>query len=64
MDDKSPAGYMLVDEYLSDDFASGCEDDKCLREGKAVNQTRRQKGQLRNWDDKRFRSVLSSTAFP
>ena len=45
MDDKSPAGYMLVDEYLSDDFASGCEDDKRLREGTAVNQTRRQKGQ-------------------
>ena len=43
-----PGGYLLVDEYVSDDFASGCEDDKRLREGTAVNQTRRQKGQLRN----------------
>ena len=23
MDDKNPGGYMLVDEYVSDDFASG-----------------------------------------
>ena len=45
MTDKSPGGYVLVDEYVSDDFASGCEDDKRLRElGTAVSQTRRQKG--------------------
>ena len=44
MADKSPGGYVLVDEYVSGDFASGCEDDRRLREGTAVTQTRRQKG--------------------
>ena len=37
MDDKNPGGYMLVDEYVSNDFASGCEDDKRLRDGTAVS---------------------------
>ena len=37
MDDKNPDGYMLVDEYVSNDFASGCEDDKRLRDGTAVS---------------------------
>ena len=49
-----------MDEYVSDDLASGSEDDKRLRRAReTVGRKRRQAAQLRSEYSKRCRSTLS-----
>ena len=60
--DKSVDGWKVVDEYVSDDLASGSEDDKRLRRAReTVGRKRRQALQRRSDNSKRFRSTLSSS---
>ena len=60
--DKSVDGWKVVDEYVSDDLASGAEDDKRLRRAReTVGRKRRQALQHRSDNSKRFRSTLSSS---
>ena len=60
--DKSVDGWKVVDEYVSDDLASGSEEDKRLRRAReTVGQKRRQALQHRSDHLKRFRTTLSSS---
>ena len=60
--DKSVDGWKVVDEYVSDDLASGSEEDKRLRRVReTVGQKRRQALQHRSDQLKRFRTTLSSS---
>ena len=60
--DKSVDGWKVVDEYVSDDLASGSEDDKRLRRARqTVGRKRKQSAQHRSDYSKRFRSTLSSS---
>ena len=60
--DKSVDGWKVVDEYVSDDLASGSEEDKRLRRAReTVGQKRRQAFQHRSDHLKRFRTTLSSS---
>ena len=60
--DKSADGCKVVDEYVSDDLASGSDDEKRLKEAKeAASRKRRQTNQPRRYHDKKFKSSLSSS---
>ena len=60
--DKSADGWRVVDEYVSDELASGSEDEKRLERAKDVaNLKRRQATQARQGPEKRF--VKRSAAF-
>ena len=59
--DLSVDGWKVVDEYVSDDLASGSEDDKRLRRAReTVDRKRRQALQHPSVHSKRFKSTLSS----
>lgn len=54
---------MVVDEHVSDDLGLGFDENKRLRRMRdAGSRERRQKGQSRKENDKRFKSAPSSTA--
>ena len=60
--DKSADGCKVVDEYVSDDLASGSDDEKRLKQAKeAASRKRRQTNQPRRYHDKKFKSSLSSS---
>ena len=60
--DKSADGWRVVDEYVSDELASGSEDEKWLKKAKdAANRKRRQTTQARYGPEKRTKTSLSST---
>ena len=60
--DKSADGWRVVDEYVSDELASGSEDEKRLKRAKdAANRKRRQATQARPGPEKRIKTSLSST---
>ena len=60
--DKSADGWRVVDEYVSDELASGSEDEKRLKKAKdAANHKRRQATQARHGPEKRTKTSLSST---
>ena len=60
--DKSADGWRVVDEYVSDELASGSEDEKRLKKSKdAANRKRRQAAQGRHGPEKRTKTSLSST---
>ena len=60
--DKSADGCKVVDEYVSDDLASGSNDEKRLKQAKeAASRKRRQTNQPRRYHDKKFKSSLSSS---
>ena len=51
-----------MDEYVSDELASGSEDEKRLKKAKdAANRKRRQATQTRHGPEKRIKTSLSST---
>ena len=60
--DLSVDGWKVVDEYVSDDLASGSQDDKRLRRAReTVDRKRRQALQHPSVHSKRFKSTLSSS---
>ena len=60
--DKSADGWRVVDEYVSDELASGSEDEKRLKRAKdTANRKRRQTTQARHGPEKRIKTSLSST---
>ena len=60
--DKSADGWRVVDEYVSDELASGSEDEKRLKRAKdAANRKRRQARQARHGSEKRIETSPSST---
>ena len=60
--DKSADGWRVVDEYVSDELASGSEDEKRLKRAKdTANRKRRQATQARHGPEKRLKTSLSST---
>ena len=59
--DKSTDGWKVVDEYVSDELASGSEDEKRLKKAKdAASRKRRQPTQGRRGPDKRFKGPSTS----
>ena len=57
--DKSADGWKVVDEYVSDELASGSEDEKRLKKAKeAASRKRRQPTQGRRVPDKKFSKGL------
>ena len=55
-------GRRVVDDYVSDELASGSEDEKRLKRAKdATNRKRRQATQARQGPEKRIKTSLSST---
>ena len=60
--DKSADGWKVVDEYVSDELASGSEDEKRLKKAKeAASRKRRQPTQGRTGPDKKFKGSSTST---
>ena len=60
--DKSADGWKVVDEYVSDELASGSEDEKRLKKAKeAASRKRRQPTQGRRGPDKKFKGTSTST---
>ena len=60
--DKSSDGWKVVDEYVSDELASGSEDEKRLKKAKeAASRKRRQSLQGRRGNEKKFRGPSTST---
>ena len=60
--DKSADGWRVVDEYVSDELASGSEYEKRLKRAKdAANRKRRQAMQARHGPEKKIKTSLSST---
>jgi len=60
--DKSTDGWKVVDEYFSDELASGSEDEKRLKKAKeAASRKRRQPTQGRTGPDKKFKGSSTST---
>ena len=60
--DKSADGMKVVDEYVSDELASGSEDEKRLKKAKeASSRKRRQPTQGRSGLDKKFKGSSTST---
>ena len=60
--DKCADGWRVVDEYVSDELASGSEDEKRLKRAKdTANRKRRQATQARHGPEKRIKTSLSST---
>ena len=60
--DKSADGWKVVDEYVSDELASGSEDEKCLKKAKeAANRRRRQPTQGCRGPDKKFKGTSTLT---
>ena len=60
--DKSVDGWKVVDEYVSDELASGSEDEKRLKKAKeAASRKRRQPTQGRRGPDKKFKGTWTST---
>ena len=61
--DKSADGWRVVDEYVSDELASGSEDEKrgLKRAKDAANRKRRQATQARHGPEKRIKTSLLST---
>ncbi|CAH3176310.1 unnamed protein product [Porites lobata] len=60
--DKSADGWEVVDEYVSDELASGSEDEKRLKKAKeAASRKRRQPTQGRRGPDKKFKGTSTST---
>ena len=61
--DKSVDGWRVVDEHVSDELASGCEDKKRLERAKdAANRKRRLATQARHGPENKIKTSLSSTA--
>ena len=59
--DKSADGWKVVDEYVSDELASGSEDEKRLKKAKeAASRKRRQPTQGRRVPDKKFKGASAS----
>ena len=59
--DKSADGWKVVDEYVSDELASGSEDEKRLKKAKeAASRKRRQPTQSRRGPDKKFKGTSTS----
>ena len=60
--DKSADSWKVVDEYVSDELASGSEDEKRLKKAKeAPSRKRRQPAQGRSGLDKKFKGASTST---
>ena len=60
--DESADGWKVVDEYVSDELASGSEDEKRLKKAKeAASRKRRQPTQGRTGSDKKFKGSSTST---
>lgn len=60
--DKSAGGWRVVDEYVSEELASGSEDEKRLKKAKeTATRKRRQPMQGRRGTDKKFKGTLTST---
>ena len=60
--DKSADGWKVVDEYVSDELASGSEDEKRLKKAKeAASRKRRQPTQGCSGTDKKFKGSSTST---
>ena len=60
--DKSADGWKVVDEYVSDELASGSEDEKGLKKASEVaSRKRRQPRQGCRGPDKEFKGTLTST---
>ena len=60
--DKSADGWKVVDEYVSDELASGSEDEKRLKKAKeAASRKRRQPTQVRSGTDKKVKGSSTST---
>ena len=63
--DKSADGWKVVDEYVSDELASGSEDEKRLKKAKeAASRKRRQPTQGRRGPDKKFKGTSTSNLQP
>ena len=59
--DKSADGWKVVDEYVSDELASGSEDEKRLKKAnEAASRKRRQPTQGRCGPDKKFKGASAS----
>ena len=59
--DKSADGWKVVDEYVSDELASGSEDEKRLKKAKgAASRKRRQPAQGPSGLDKKFKGTSIS----